>query len=287
MRIIVMLKTCLNLRLSNLFLALLTALTPQLLSANIYIHTDNLVDLAALQSNKGFNNFSVSTNLYALKKEYKNVHFEYMTFKRSLQFMDEGKNICIVNKIKTKERLEKYIFSRPVNLFIGRRLYQHNSYPPLADRHTPNFKVNLNRLFNKRPNTQLLISSQISYGDILDEQIAALPEKNKITRESSEHDTGILDMFSLGRAEFALLYPQQVFTFKSNLAAKSYELESITPYVLGHLMCTNTPESIEFIDRVNERLSSAESFNELLEIHLSYINPNDKHIFENYFHLAF
>lgn len=286
-RIIVMLKTCLNLRLSNSLLAFLTTLPPFLLSANIYIHTDNLVDLSALQSNNGQNNFSVSTNLYALKKEYENVHFEYMTFKRSLQFMDEGKGICIVNKIKTKERLEKYIFSRPINLFLGRRLYQHNGYSPLSNRHTPNFQVNLNRLFKERPDAQLLISSQISYGDILDEQIDALPEKNKMTRESSEHDTGILDMFSLGRAEFALLYPQQVFTFKRNLAAKSYELESIAPYALGHLMCTNTPETIEFIDRVNELLSSADSFNELLEIHLNYINPNDKTILVNYFHQVF
>jgi uncharacterized protein (TIGR02285 family) len=282
-----MLKASLNVRFHSLFFFLLITPVSPLLSANILIHTDNIVDLAALQSNNGLNNFSVSTNLYALKKEYTNVHFEYMTFKRSIQFMEEDKSICIVNKIKTKERLEKYIFSRPINLFLGRRLYQHNAFTLLADRHTPNFQVNLNRLFNRRPDAQLLISSQISYGDILDKQIASLADKNKMTRESSEHDTGILDMFSLGRAEFALLYPQQVFTFKSNLEVQSYELESIAPYALGHLMCTNTLESIEFIDRVNERLSSAESFNDLLKIHLNFINPNDKPLFENYFNQAF
>ncbi len=93
-----MLKASLNVRFHSLFFFLLITPVSPLLSANILIHTDNIVDLAALQSNNGLNNFSVSTNLYALKKEYTNVHFEYMTFKRSIQFMEEDKSICIVNK---------------------------------------------------------------------------------------------------------------------------------------------------------------------------------------------
>ncbi|MCO4799339.1 MAG: hypothetical protein KC484_09000 [Colwelliaceae bacterium] len=269
-----------------LFLAI-SLLAPFSLSANIYIHTDNIIDLKALKDNRGENNLSASTNLHALQKELSNIHFEYMTVKRSLQFMDEGKNICVVNKIKTKERLEKYIFSKPINLFLGRRLYQHSAYSPLSTMYSPDYQVNLLELFNERKNSQLLISGQISYGDILDEQIAALPNKNKITRQSSEHDSGIINMFSLGRAEFALLYPHRVFTFKSNLVARSFEIESIEPYALGHLMCTNNSETHALIDRVNEHLNSENSFNKLLEYHLNFINPNDKTIFEFYFHQVF
>lgn len=282
-----LLTASLNIKIIILLFLVISLLAPLPLSANIYIHTDNIIDLKALQDNKGENNLSASTNLYALKKELNNIHFEYMTTKRSLQFMDEGKNICVVNKIKTKERLGKYIFSKPINLFLGRRLYQHSAYSPLSTMYSPDYQVNLLELFEERKNSQLLISGQISYGDVLDEQIAALPNKNKITRQSSEHDSGIINMFSLGRAEFALLYPQRVFTYKSNLAARSFEIESIEPYALGHLMCTNTPETLALIARINEHLSSESSFNKLLGYHLNFINPNDKTIFEFYYHQAF
>jgi len=256
-------------------------------ASNIYIHTENLPDLQALQSNNSESILSVSTNLLALKKVHAKVQFEYMTTKRSLQFMDKGHNICIVDKIKTKERLAKYIFSQPINLFLGRRLYQKASSSMLVKHMLTDNKVNLYKLFEAQPKAQLLVTEQISYGDALDEQIALLPDKNKLIRQGAAQDIAIREMFALGRADFALLYPQQVFTYLPKLKVRSYEIEAIPPYVLGHLMCTNTPENQSLLEEINNHLNMPQSRDDLLDIHLKFIKPSDKQIFINYFEQEF
>ncbi|MCJ8318754.1 MAG: hypothetical protein MJK12_03920 [Colwellia sp.] len=253
----------------------------------ITIHTDNLADLYALKSKNIDNNLSVATNLLALNIPSANFQFEYMTTKRSLKLMAISKNICVVNKVKTKNRIEKYLFSQPVNLFLSRRLYQHTSYPALASEESINNSVRLSDIFIKRPTAKVIISGQISYGDILDAQIAKLAEANILTRHSSEHDKGVIAMFSKGRAEFALLYPHQVFGSDVKITARSYAISSVPAYILGHLMCTKNEVSKTFIDNVNNHLSAQTSLDSLLEIHLNYIDPIDKVMMESYFRHAF
>jgi len=253
----------------------------------VYIHTDNLIDLKAFESKNGANNLSVATNLLALNFAGINIQYKYMTLKRSLQFMAQERNICVVNKIKTKERKTKYLFSQPINLFLGRRLYQLTFYEPLADNHSVDHKVQLNEVFKQKPNAKVLIAAQISYGDILDEQLTDLPAKNKVVRHSSGHDDGIINMFTQNRAEFSLLYPQRVYKFRSKLKVRSYGIASISPFVLGHLMCTKSPTTKAFLKEVNNNLNSADKALSLLNIHLDLINASDKEIFEYYFRQAF
>lgn len=272
---------------AKLLIALLTAmLNISAFADSIHIHTDNLEDFQALKSNNGHGNLSVSTNLFALEKEHPLIKFEYMTPKRSLQFMDEGKSICVVNRIKTQERLDKYIFSKPINLFLGWRLYQKTEFQPL-DASSHNQRVNLSELFVQKPDSQIIITEQNSYGDVLDDILAKLPDQNKTIRYGGESDIGIINMFAKGRAEFALLYPQQVFTFIANINVRSYEIESIPAYVLGHLMCTKNEATIAFIEQVNQHLGAENSNEKLLDVHLNFINPNDVDMFKYYFRQAF
>jgi len=253
----------------------------------IEIHTDNLADLYALKSKNTDDNLSVATNLHALNILFDHLKFEYMTTKRSLKLMDSSKNICIVNKVKTRNRIDKYLFSQPVNLFLSRRLYQHTSYPPLDADELINDSVRLPDIFIKRPAAKVIISGQISYGDILDAQIAQLAEANILTRHSSEHDKGVIAMFSKGRAEFALLYPHQVFGSDLTINGRSYSVSSIPPYILGHLMCTKNEVTKRFINNVNNHLSDPKSVDTLFKIHTGYINPIDKVVMESYFRHAF
>ena len=239
----------------------------------IHIHTDNLADLYDLKSKSIINNFSVATNLHALKNQFGNIQFEYMTTKRSLMLMDNSKNICVVNRVKNKKRIEKYLFSRPVNIFLSRRLYQNTSYPPLKARESVDNSVILSELFIERPKAKVIISTQISYGDVLDAQIAALPAVNKTTRHSGEQDTGVTAMFVKGRAEFALLYPHQVYGSSFAINGRSYAIASVPPYILGHLMCTKNDVTKAFIDSINNHLSLPKNLDKLLRIHINYINP--------------
>ena len=251
------------------------------------IHTDNLADLHALKSNNIVDNLSVATNLHALHNQLANVQFEYMTTKRSLLQMDNSKNICVVNRVKTKKRIAKYLFSQPINIFLSRRLYQNTAYPPLNTIESEGSSILLSDLFIKRPEAKVIISAQISYGDVLDAQIAALPAVNKIIRHSGEQDTGVVAMFAKGRAEFALLYPHQVYGSDLTIKGRSYAITTIPPYILGHLMCTKNEITKAFISSVNNHLSSPNSLDELLNIHLRYINPIDKTAIESFFRQGF
>jgi len=253
----------------------------------IYIHTDNLADLNALRSKNTKDNLSVATNLHALKRQSANIQFEYMETKQSLSLMDEGESICVVNKVKTKSRLEKYLFSQPVNLFLSHRLYQNNSYSVIDVNESAEDSVFLSKLFIKKPKAKVLISGQISYGDVLDTQLARLSATNLMIRHSNEHDTGIMAMFAKGRAEFALLYPHQVYGTSFIINARSYSIDSVAPYVLGHLMCTKNDALAVFIKTINNHLSTPDSLDELLKIHLKYINPIDKVAIASYFHQTF
>jgi len=253
----------------------------------IDIHTDNLADLHALKSNNIVDNLSVATNLHALSSQAANIQFEYMTTKRSLMLMDNSKNICVVNRVKTKKRIAKYLFSQPINIFLSRRLYQNTSYPPLKARESVDNSIFLSDLFINRPKSIVIISAQISYGDVLDAQIAALPAVNKSIRHSGEQDTGIVAMFAKGRAEFALLYPHQVYGSDFTISGRSYAIATIPPYILGHLMCTKNEITKAFINSVNNHLSSSSSLDELLNIHLRYINPIDKIAIESFFRQEF
>jgi hypothetical protein len=99
----------------------------------ISIHTDNLIDLQAFETHNIKDNLSVESNLFVLKEQLANIKFEYMTTKRSLTLMNQTKNICVVNKVKNQARLEKFLFSQPINLFLSRRLYQSCDKAPLED----------------------------------------------------------------------------------------------------------------------------------------------------------
>jgi len=253
----------------------------------IYIHTDNQADLIALKSKSMTNNLSVATNLHALNSQSANIQFEYMTTKRSLLLMNNRENICIVNRVKTKKRIEKYLFSQPINIFLSRRLYQNTSYPSLTMGESIDNSIHLSKLFIARPRAKVIISAQISYGDVLDAQIAALPIVNKVIRHSGEQDTGIIAMFANGRAEFALLYPHQVYGSSFTISGRSYSIASVPPYILGHLMCAKNDVTKGFINSVNNYLSSSGNMDKLLGIHLNYINPIDQTVIESFFRQVF
>lgn len=275
-------------RIIFLFIFFILAFAPIAAADTIFIHTDNINDLNSLENNNKIASLSAATNLHALALEQQNIQFEYMNTKRSLALMAKGENVCAVNKIKTKQRLSKYIFSKPINLFLSRRLYQNASYSPIVKTYDGiNKQVTLSEVFNAKPESQVIVSGHISYGDNLDRQIAALDNKNKIERFSSEHETGLINMFAKGRAEFALLYPQQVYSFENKINFRSYEVATTSPYILGHLMCTNNVESKKFIQRINQQLEHLTNNGELLNVHLSFVNPEEKAIFQHYFYQEF
>lgn len=254
----------------RLFFCLLSFwLTP--LVAKIYIHTDSADDLNNFVHGQ-MQSLSSATNLLALDPKNNDLHFEFVPLKRSLKFMQKGESICVINKIQTAQRAQQFIFSKPINLFLSRRLYQHADLA-YNQMHEP---VNLKALFATYPERRLIISDQISYGDNLDKFINELPENNKIIRRGASHISGILDMFSEKRGEYALFYPLELSNSSLNVPSISFEVAGTEPYILGRLMCVKNEKTTLLIERVNQQIDKLNHAGTLLKSHLEYY-PKDVH----------
>ncbi len=147
--------------------------------------------------------------------------------------------------------------------------------------------MDVKELFNYRPKSQLLTSGQVSYGNYLDGVRKTYAPENLFIRQSSEHDSVIINMIDKGRMEFALLFPQQVYSIGYKLNTRSYEIAEIPPFVIGHIMCTRNTNTEAFISEIDNKIEEQESRKQPLNIHLGFVNPSDNEISKNYFHQTF
>lgn len=254
----------------------------------VYIHADNLFDYRQLLTGDK-SNLSTDTNLLAINGVSAEVTYEYMNLKRSESFMAKGQPICIINKVKTRHRENRYLFTLPVNLFLNRRLYQLSHEQPLE---TSNAPVSLPALFQQHPDKKMLLTSHISYGERLDQQLQSIPNKNKIYRNSMNVadnklngiSQGLMAMFEMRRAEFALFYPQQLQETKVNFSYRSYPLANIEPYQIGHIMCADVPGMPSFVAQLDFNIQKAFAQGDWYQTHHQHLNHQDQQVFDMYYH---
>lgn len=245
----------------------------------IIVHTDNWNDYLYYQSpNYKAPSLSAAANISTLREVNFKIQYEYMPLKRSLRFMSSGAELCVVDKIKSAERIKSYSFSFPMNVYLSRRLYQQAFLPKLTSD-----KVNILDILRTHPEHRVLITSQISYGEDLDNLISKIPKQQVVLRSSGEHSKGLLDMFSNRRAEYALLFPQALIDNNIKLAARTYQIENAPAYILGHLMCTKGPNTNTFINELNNNIRAQFKSNKLLNIHKNYVDSNSHHALSKYF----
>ena len=267
-------------KLKNIFVKLLyfyTILTVGFVSAKVQLHSDNQFDVMSLQKLQP-SSLSVETNLAILGLPSKELSIALVPLKRSLKFMDDGLPVCVLNRIKTAQRSKKYLFSHPVNIFINRRLYQLNDLSALSDE-----VVDLEVLFQEYPDRKLVISSQLSYGDELDTIIRRLPKDNLIVRNSGSQARGTIEMFIKKRAEYALFTPQEFVGEGYKMNTISYEIKNIEPYIVGHLMCSNTPETKHYIKQVNAKIEKLVKQERMYKIHLRHLSEGQGSYFDKYY----
>ena len=98
-------------------------------AADFEMYTDNPEDLRSLRAKRA-DSMSAATNLLAFSGVYHDLQFQHMVFQRILHRMDSPQNVCMINRIKTEQRAEKYLFTLPVAVFLSFRLYQNANYSP-------------------------------------------------------------------------------------------------------------------------------------------------------------
>lgn len=256
----------------------------------VSIHTDNPRDFENFEHHEPSSIGTETTLLVTDRLPYK-ISFEYMNGKRSLLFLEQKENICITNRVKTPERQAKFLYSKPLNLFVTRRLYQQHHLPLLA----PNLlndkgEIYLPTLFKAHPKRTIVLTNHISYGAVFDQQLGKIAENNKIVRNASGHDNGVMEMFKRRRVDYILLFPQLQLLNEGQGVDKdmvNYPVAGLPHYVLGHFLCANNPKMRQVVKNIDKILQQLYRNNKIFDAHtrrLGNVKPAD---FKRYYQQAF
>lgn len=178
---------------------------------------------------------------------------------RTDHMMAQGKAVCSLNRVKNTDRASRFLFSRPLNVYLGYQLYQHGQAPAV-----PNGLLNsdgqiqaLKALMHHFNRQQIVVPKSYSFGDQLDAAIADLPPRQITAIATEDYYQHFVAMFEAGRADFILLYPTEMQGYlqqNPGLKVRRYALAQAPAYLTGHLMCADTPATRQFIQQVDQAL---------------------------------
>ncbi|GGF79091.1 hypothetical protein GCM10011338_34310 [Alteromonas lipolytica] len=192
--------------------------------------------------------------------------------------LKQTKPACTFGRLKTAERAKAFIFSLPTEFFLAHQLYQNTATGPV-DRTLLNADgeiTHLGSLFDFYRGRKLILLKGRSYGELLDEQIRALPDAVKYFRSGNDMYTEDIAMLEKARGDYILSLPYNVF--KTQHKDKhgeflSYPIAGNTRYNAGHVMCNDTPETRDFINQVNTALKEVYATPEFEQAHTDYTDP--------------
>ena len=265
-------------------------LIPTIASANqqgLVFHTDNPRDFESYKTGKliGIN---TATNFEVLSRLTMQYELAYMSTTRSVQFMEKGENICVFSRIKTKERMDKFIFSDIVNMYLTKQLFQSAKLPPLPNEMLDELgAVYLPDVFKRFPERTLVYSSHVTQGTDVDAQLDLVPARNKIIRNGSDHATGASRMFNKNRADYILLFPQALkegFLLDKNV--RGYPIAKAAMFQVGGFMCTDNPFMRTVVAKIDDILAQLHQQNILYETHLKWLRKEDIPHFTRLYHQA-
>ena len=238
-----------------------------------------------------FKTITTDTNQLLLQKFSRNVEVIELPFARIEREMQGTGVRCTTDRIKTPERQQKYLFSLPVNFYLGYRLYQRADLMPLKPPviNDDGDVSNLNVLFEHEPKSRLLVSAHFSLGAYLDAELQKVPDAKKIVVTTSEYYQQFLGMFLAKRTEYAVLFPtaiQEHYHSDLPMPARSYGIAGAPAVVAGHLMCNKSEEIEQFIQQVNQALLELYQDQEFINAHQRYMLPEDAAIVARYIRAA-
>jgi len=227
-----------------------------------------------------YNSITTETNLLLFKQFSRPVQLLEVPMARTELMMDSGGSICTMDKVKNSSRAAKYLFSKPVNFYLGYRLYQLDEFPALAaDLLNKNGQVkSIAQVMQATAHAKLLVPEHFSFGEVLDQQIRQLPAKQILPLAASHYHTNFIGMFASKRAEFVIAYPTEMSFFmqsKPELKVRSYGIASAPELITGHLMCTDTAQNRKFIQAVDRALTALYRDKSFLQAHSRYLGKQD------------
>lgn len=204
---------------------------------------------------------TITTNLLVLQQIAPGLKVREVPIARTDKMMLDGAPVCAIDRVKTNQRQQHFLFSKPVNFYLGYRLYQRADASPL-----PQLALNkqgqvlsLAGALAAVPGSRLLVSSRFAFADPLDGQIAKLDASQQEVIYDGHYVQQFIGMLLAGRADFALIYPSALyenFQDRPPVALRSYAIVGVPPLISGQFMCADTPHTRAWLATVDQALTA-------------------------------
>jgi len=234
-----------------------------------------------IKSNKP-NGIATATALLALSDASQNVNYEYLPFARhEIALKKITEPTCALFSLKTVERENRYLFSLPIAFQLPQRLFIRKSLSGVNKQFlTKDGKIiSLRDTIASYPNAKVVTTSQISYGDYLDKEIAKINPNQVIKSEGTETHGFHARMFLAERAEMTIAFSSDIQTYKSQFSDveyNSYPIAKVPDFMTAHIMCNKTPGSQAFLKVINQTVSHPHNREAIVFAHTRYL-PLEEH----------
>jgi len=188
-------------------------------------------------------------NLVTDKLQYHQLEPKLLRTYLDIEKYKDTPSTCFSNMLKNKEREQHFIFSQPMAMYLGLRLY---SKFQLAIKEP----IDLVKLMSSNTQYQLGIAPGQSYGIFLDQKIVQVKSRQIVNIPAKTTTT--LKALKAGHVSFLLGYPTVIERGIEQTKVKelfSYQIAGIDKFIVSHMMCSRSVSSEMFINEFNEILS--------------------------------
>lgn len=219
--------------------------------------------------------------------------FQTATMTRIDRLLQTQKNACSINRVKTPKRESRSYFSKPINLYLGFRMYylERPLGLPQSALNQEGQLVSLAALFEALPEQKVGMRKDRSYGRKLDIQLRKLNKKHKLVRGDKASLSAMVDLLIAKRIDFLLGYPEamskELAYFNDVARIASIEVARIPKYVVGHIECARTDAGKTFVADIDAALETLYDSPEFKQAHTRYLNESDLPVFEQYYNEVF
>ena len=200
---------------------------------------------------------------------------------RSFRLMERGAPVCVINKIKSEEREQKYLFSLPLNFFQTQRLYKLANLPPIKQSFLDDngAVLSISKLLQAYPNAAIVLPKNYSFGTRVDNDLSKIDEEQIIAITNQSFYARFMQLFVAKKADFALIFPYTInrnFGDDIPIQVRSYRISGNPDFVSGHAICPDTINGQRVITTVNQAIRNIYKNASFMQAHLDYL-PSDNH----------
>ena len=220
-------------------------------------------------------------NLIQAKLENYNIEFKILLSLENINQYSKEEKTCFNDMVKTAERAKNFIFSEPSSLYMGLRLYSK------TDLHLSD-SIELSSFLAARQNTKIGITRGQNYGSQIEEQLSNINQVQIVSMPVNRYSK--YRMFKGGRFDYMLQYPEEITSNWPQIGGGklySYELKNVDKYVLGHMMCSKTNSSENFIRAYNKSLADTIHSGVFFDIQYRIVSKDSQKDFVKYFNDVF